>query len=98
MFNFSKKKTDYGFSEETKEFLKKMHGNTYLECKDCGEEFPIENKDGNNLGDLRVLNNAVCPKCGSSKIAYTIAHFFYKKSPWESFWYVPKKIFKSFLP
>jgi len=97
MFNFFKKKTEYGLSEEAKEFIKKMHGNRYFECMDCGEQFPIETKDNNNSGGLKVLDNAICPKCRSSKISYGIADFFYMKSPWESFCHTIKKIFRMIM-
>lgn len=98
MFNFFKNKENYGFSEETKAFLKKMHGNEYFLCNNCEEEFPMKNEDGKIVCNLK---NAICPKCGGSDISCCIAHFFFRRSPWESFIRfikLPIKFFKIFMP
>ena len=76
--------------KNTREFLKKMHGNEYFSCKECGEEFPLPEK-GDFSQHFKTIDKVICPKCGGSDVAYAIAHFFHKEPSW-------KKFFRAIFP
>lgn len=88
---FPKRKRDKELEDEaernTNEFLKKMHGNEYFTCQECDEEFPLMEEEPISHW-LKKREKRICPKCGSSKIAFTVAHFLHKEP---SYW---KRIIK----